>query len=138
MKISWILMAAAGFSIFSVSCGAARQTQTTEKRAEAPPVDTSDAGNAKTGLVTDLAGINVSKNGFEPAEISVEKGRPTKIAFTRIDEQNCGSEVVFPKLNVTRKLPVGETVSIEINPADTGEIAFTCGMGMMRGKILVQ
>lgn len=131
-------MAAATVSIFSAACGAARQTQTTEKRAEASPVNVTDADDAKTGPATELARITVSKNGFEPAEIKVEKGKPTKIAFTRIDEQNCASEVVFPKLNVTRKLPVGETVSIEINPTDTGEIAFACGMGMLKGKVLVQ
>ncbi len=82
--------------------------------------------------------VTVSEAGFEPSSIPVKKGQPVKLAFYRADAKNCGSEVVFPKLNITKKLPVGETVLIEIMPQGAGEIAFACGMGMMKGKILVQ
>jgi hypothetical protein len=89
-------------------------------------------------IPADALKITVSKTGYEPAEIKLEKGKPAKLAFTRTDSENCGGEVVFSKLNITRKLPVGETVLVEINPTETGEISFACGMGMMQGKILVQ
>lgn len=85
----------------------------------------------------DAIKVTVSKNGYEPAEIKVEKGKPAKIAFTRTDAENCGGEVVFSKLNITRKLPVGETVLVEFTPEEAGEISFACGMGMMKGKVLV-
>ena len=81
--------------------------------------------------------ITVSTN-FEPKAIAVKKGQPVRLAFTRRDEENCGDEVVFPKLDIRRPLPVGETVTVELTPEQTGEIAFTCGMDMMRGKIVVQ
>ncbi len=87
---------------------------------------------------TDAVRIEVSSAGFVPAEISVKKGQQVKIAFFRKDANNCASEVVFPKLNIKKALPVGKTTVIEINPTDSGEIAFACGMDMLKGKVLVQ
>ncbi len=89
-------------------------------------------------IPADAIKVTVSKNGYEPAEIKVEKGKPAKIAFTRTDAENCGGEVVFSKLNITKKLPVGETVLVEFTPTDAGDISFVCGMGMLKGKVLVQ
>ncbi|HEX8268157.1 MAG TPA: cupredoxin domain-containing protein [Pyrinomonadaceae bacterium] len=81
--------------------------------------------------------ITVSTS-YEPKSIAVKKGQPVKLAFYRKDDKNCGGEVVFPKLDIKRELPVGETVMVEFTPQETGDLAFTCGMNMMRGKILVQ
>lgn len=89
-------------------------------------------------IPSDAIKITVSNNGFEPSEIKVEKGKSAKLAFYRADANNCGGEVVFPKLNIKKQLPVGETVLVEINPQESGEISFACGMGMMEGKVLVQ
>ncbi|HYP50735.1 MAG TPA: cupredoxin domain-containing protein [Pyrinomonadaceae bacterium] len=81
--------------------------------------------------------ITVSTS-YEPKSIAVKKGQPVRLAFYRKDDKNCGGEVVFPKLGIKKELPVGETVSVEFTPQETGDLAFTCGMNMMRGKILVQ
>lgn len=81
--------------------------------------------------------VTVSRNGYEPSEIKFERGKPAKLAFYRADAENCGGEVVFSKLDITRKLPVGETVLIEFTPQESGEISFACGMGMYKGKVLV-
>lgn len=82
--------------------------------------------------------ITVSKNGFEPASLNAKKGEKLTLAFYRADAENCGSEVIFPKLKITKKLPVGETVLVEITPTESGELAFACGMDMLKGKVLVQ
>lgn len=81
--------------------------------------------------------VTVSRNGYDPSEIKLEIGKPAKLAFYRADAENCGGEVVFSKLDITRKLPIGETVLIEFTPQESGEISFACGMGMYRGKVLV-
>ncbi|MEJ7848239.1 MAG: cupredoxin domain-containing protein [Pyrinomonadaceae bacterium] len=81
--------------------------------------------------------ITVSANGYEPSSVPVKKGQSVKLAFYRPDASGCGGEVVFPKQNITRKLPVGETVIVEFTPSEAGEIVFACGMDMMRGKIVV-
>ncbi len=82
--------------------------------------------------------IIVSREGFTPQEVSFKKGQPTKLAFYRADEVNCGSEVIFKDLNINKKLPVGEVVTIDIPTDKTGEFSFACGMDMLKGKIIVQ
>lgn len=87
---------------------------------------------------SDAQKVIVDKNGFEPSALTFTKGEPLKIAFYRADSNNCASEVVFKDLNITKKLPVGEVVVVEIPDLKTNEVSFACGMGMMSGKILVR
>lgn len=82
--------------------------------------------------------ITVNGDGFTPAAIEVKKGEPVKLLLTRTDDKNCGSEVVFPSLNIKKELPVGQEVAVDITPNEAGEINFACGMNMMKGKIVVQ
>ncbi len=91
----------------------------------------------KTDIPTDATKITVSASSYEPSSIAVKKGQPVKLAFYRADANNCGGEVVFSKQNIRKKLLVGETVLVEFTPTDAGEIAFACGMDMMRGKLVV-
>ncbi len=86
---------------------------------------------------SDAKKVIVSKNGYEPSEISFKKGEPMKIAFYRTDAENCGGEVVFKDLNITKKLPVGEVVTVELKDLKSNEISFACGMNMLKGKVLV-
>ncbi|MEO8574915.1 MAG: cupredoxin domain-containing protein [Pyrinomonadaceae bacterium] len=81
--------------------------------------------------------ITVSSNGYEPSSVSVKKGEPIKLAFYRADADNCGGEVIIAKQNIKKKLAVGETVLVEFTPTEAGEIAFACGMDMLRGKVVV-
>lgn len=81
--------------------------------------------------------VTVAKDGYSPSSINVKSGEKVSLAFYRADAENCGGEVVFQKQNITKKLPVGETVLVEFTPAKAGEIAFACGMDMLRGKVIV-
>lgn len=82
--------------------------------------------------------VVVSRNGFTPQEISFAKGQPLKLAFYRADAENCASELVFKDLNIRKKLPVGEVVTVDIPTAKAGEFSFACGMNMYKGKVVVQ
>ncbi len=82
--------------------------------------------------------VLVTKDGFTPQEISYKKGEPLKLAFYRADSENCANEVVFKDLNITKKLPVGEVVTVELPTDKTGAITFACGMNMFKGKIIVE
>ncbi len=82
--------------------------------------------------------IVVSENGFTPQEISYKQGQPLKLAFYRADDKNCGSEIVFKDLNIKKKLPVGKVVLVDVPTDKAREVSFACGMGIMKGKIVVQ
>jgi hypothetical protein len=83
--------------------------------------------------------VLVSKDGFLPSEISFTAGKFNKLAFVRIDKENCANEVVFKDLNITKKLPVGEVVLVDL-PADAKgkTLNFACGMDMYKGKLMVE
>lgn len=82
--------------------------------------------------------ITVSKDGFAPSEVNLSGDKGVKLVFLRVDKENCGDEIVFKDLNIKKKLPVGEVVTVEIPKDKKGEINFSCGMDMMKGKIVVQ
>jgi cobalt-zinc-cadmium efflux system membrane fusion protein len=84
------------------------------------------------------AKVVVSEQGYEPAKVTFRAGTPARITFVRTTDKTCGTEVVFPSLNIKRGLPLNEPVVIEFTPAKSGDIAFACGMNMLHGTIVVQ
>jgi membrane fusion protein, heavy metal efflux system len=84
------------------------------------------------------AKILVIEKGFEPDKVTLRAGAPVRLTFVRTTDKTCGTEVVFPSLNIKRALPLNEPVAIEFTPAKTGEIAFACGMNMLKGVLIVQ
>ncbi len=81
--------------------------------------------------------IRVDKDGFSPSSIEVEAGHKLNLVFNRVDKNNCGNVVVFPKLKIRKNLPVGKAVNVSLTPTEAGNITFTCGMGMMKGSLVV-
>ncbi len=84
------------------------------------------------------AKIVVTEKGFEPDKVSVPAGATVRLTFVRTTDKTCGTEVVFPSLKIKRALPLNEPVVIEFMPAQTGEVAFACGMNMLKGVVVVQ
>jgi membrane fusion protein, heavy metal efflux system len=82
--------------------------------------------------------IAVTEKGFEPDRVSLRAGAPARLTFVRTTDKTCGTEVVFPSLALKRALPLNEPVVIELTPGRTGEVAFTCGMNMLKGVVVVQ
>jgi len=82
--------------------------------------------------------IRVTQHGYQPAKVEIPSNTALTLAFTRESEPNCGSEVVFPTLNIRQALPLGQTVLVQLPAQAAGEIAFSCGMGMFRGMIVAR
>ena len=78
------------------------------------------------------------KGGYSPDLIVVTQGRPVKLDFYRDETASCSEEVIFGDFGIARKLPAFATTSIEFTPDKAGEFTFTCGMAMLRGKLVVQ
>jgi plastocyanin domain-containing protein len=82
--------------------------------------------------------VTASAAGFAPKEVTVKQGEPTTLVFTRTTDETCATEVVFPDLKLEKKLPLNEQVAVEV-PVDTARtLAFQCGMGMYKSKLVVQ
>lgn len=82
--------------------------------------------------------VTVSKEGFTPSEIKITKNSYKQLAFVRLDAENCAEEVVFKSLNITKKLPLGEIVLVDLPKDFTGKLEFTCGMNMYKGKVIAE
>ena len=82
--------------------------------------------------------IKVSGGEYQPASFNVKKGESVRLQFTRDEKATCGDVLVIPALKINEPIPVNKVVSVDITPDKTGDIEFTCGMNMMKGKIVVQ
>ena len=80
----------------------------------------------------------VVKGAYTPDTIVVDHGKPVRLSFLRQETAACSEEVVFPDFARRAQLPEGELVPVEFVPERTGEYEFTCGMGMLRGKLVVR
>ena len=78
------------------------------------------------------------KGGYSPDRIVVTQGRPVKIDFYRDETSSCSEEVIFGDFGIARQLPAFQTTAIEFTPDKAGEFTFTCGMNMLRGKLIVE
>ncbi len=80
----------------------------------------------------------IVKGGYSPDIIVVKQGAPVKLDFYRDETASCSEEIVFGDFGIARHLPAFQTTTIEFTPEKPGEFTFTCGMNMMRGKIIVE
>lgn len=78
------------------------------------------------------------KGGYNPDVIIVKKGMPVRLNFYRDETADCSDTIVFGDFKIRKPLPAYKTTPIEFIPEKAGEYVFTCGMGMMRGKLIVR
>jgi len=97
----------------------------------APPV-------AETPVASGPQEVHITvRGGYDPARIEVRAGRTARIVFRREEVEGCSDTVLIPEWGIARRLPAGMDTAVEFMPTVPGEYAFTCGMGMMRGTIVV-
>jgi plastocyanin domain-containing protein len=82
--------------------------------------------------------VTAGANGFQPSTVTVKQGEPTTVVFTRTTDETCATEVVFPEIKLKKDLPLNQQVAVEL-PVDTSRtLAFQCGMGMFKSKVVIQ
>jgi hypothetical protein len=97
-------------------------------------------GCKKSEASTPLADVTASEHGFSPASLKLPAGGPGShgtVTFVRTTDKTCATEVVFPDLNIEKKLPLNEVVPVEL-PTDAAKtLTFQCGMAMYKGAVVV-
>jgi plastocyanin domain-containing protein len=78
------------------------------------------------------------RGGFDPKTVRVRRGEPVRLVFHRDESATGSDEVVLPDFGVRRFLPPGEATAVEFTPAEAGSYEFTCGMGLLRGRLVVE
>lgn len=78
------------------------------------------------------------KGGYSPDTLVVRAGKPVRLSFRREESSPCSEMVVFGDFAKSAKLPEGELVPVEFLPKEPGTYEFTCQMGMLRGRLVVE
>lgn len=115
----WTLIALIGLALAASACNGAQAV---------PP------GASQTPAIA----VTVDASGFHPDSVHAPASQPTHLVFTRTSDEGCGQQVVFPTLNLRRDLPLHEPVAVDFTMPASGSVAFTCGMNMLRGSVVVQ
>ncbi|MBL8030262.1 MAG: sulfite exporter TauE/SafE family protein [Candidatus Doudnabacteria bacterium] len=91
--------------------------------------------NAITGTVQEVR-MTQGGSGYSPNQFTVKKGNTVRWIINSTNQYTCASYINMPAYKISRPLKAGENI-IEFTPMKTGEIAFSCSMGMYRGKFTV-
>lgn len=76
-------------------------------------------------------------SGYTPNTISIDAGKKIRWIITGKGSFSCSSQLIVPSLGISKSLKSGENI-IEFIAPKSGEIPFSCSMGMYRGKFVVQ
>ncbi|MCL5256295.1 MAG: sulfite exporter TauE/SafE family protein [Chloroflexi bacterium] len=105
----------------------------------APPSTTTQAAvasaNAQLPPVQNgvqIVNMTQSSDGYTPNQFTVAKGIPVKWVINSEDASSCASAIVSDQLGINKYLNAGENV-IQFTPTQTGQISFSCSMGMYYG-----
>lgn len=85
-----------------------------------------------------VVAIQVDAEGFHPATVKAPPGKNVRLVFTRTTDAGCGKEVVVPDASIREELPKDVAVNVDLVAPAKGELAFSCGMGMMKGAVVVE
>ena len=80
----------------------------------------------------------VVDGGYTPAAIRAARGVPLRLMFDRREDASCSEELVMPAFGIRRFLAPFSMTVVELQPAEAGVFDFTCGMGMLRGSLIVE
>jgi uncharacterized protein len=81
--------------------------------------------------------MHITSSGFQPSVLKIKKGVPVRWVIKGDQVTSCTSKIIIPSLNITKSISFGENVVI-FTPTKSGEIPFSCWMGMVRGKFIVE
>lgn len=78
------------------------------------------------------------RGGYAPDTVYARAGETLRLTFRREETAPCSERVVFPGLGKSAMLPAYENVTIELSPEHAGVHEFTCQMGVLHGRLIVE
>lgn len=110
-------------------------------RVASPNTTTNNTPADNQTTTTEEDGVQIvrmteSGRGYLPNRLTVVKGKPVRWLIDAQAPYSCASALIVPSLNISKQLQPGENI-IEFTPDKTGEIPFSCSMGMYTGVFIV-
>lgn len=96
------------------------------------------AAEAKVGATGLQQAVIRVEGGYSPSRVRLRAGRPARLVFDRREDSSCSEELVIPDLGIRQFLPAHQRTGIDLPSPRAGTYEFTCGMGMLRGTLVVE
>lgn len=93
--------------------------------------------NAKTDVAEQIIEMHVTSAGFSPSVLRIKKGVPVRWVVKGDNVTSCTNKIIVPSLKISQNISAGDNV-VNFTPIKAGEIPFSCWMGMVRGKFVVE
>jgi plastocyanin domain-containing protein len=81
--------------------------------------------------------MKITSRGFEPNTFKIKSGIPVKWVVQGDQVTACTNKIIIPSLNISKNIRPGENI-INFTPTKKGDLPFSCWMGMVRGKFVVE
>lgn len=129
-KVAGVIVIALG--IFNFQNGVALM-----KLGPATKLDIAETG-LDDGVSQEVQVIRITQkgNGYFPEQVSVKRGQKVRLIVDSQESYSCAASLLIPKEGIRKTLKRGENV-FEFTPEESGDIPFSCSMGMYRGVIHV-
>lgn len=82
--------------------------------------------------------MEVTTQGFVPAQVKVKLGQPVKLVVTRKTDMTCAKEIVIKDYGINKPLPLNQPVEVTFTPVKPGQVRCACAMDMISGVIIVE
>ncbi len=135
-KVAGILVVL--FAIFTLQSGLALRGVSTDV------LSTDDAKKVETKIEDkkvlgeqQVIEMHVLSSGFSPATLRIKKGVPVKWVIKGDQVTGCTNKIIVPSLKISKALTAGDNI-VEFTPETAGTIPFSCWMGMVTGKFIVE
>jgi len=79
----------------------------------------------------------IDNRGYNPNSFKLKKGVPVKWIIDGTKASGCTNSIIAPDLGIDEDIRPGENI-IEFTPSKAGTFGFSCWMGMVRGKFIVE
>ena len=93
--------------------------------------------NVKVGSDEQIVEMHVTNAGFSPSTLHVKKGVPVRWVIKGDGVTSCTNKIIVPSLKISQSIGAGDNI-VNFKPDKIGEIPFSCWMGMVRGKFIVE
>ena len=81
--------------------------------------------------------MSITRRGFEPSVINLEKGVPVRWIINGDGATGCTNKIIIPSLGISQDIHSGDNV-VKFQADEAGQVPFSCWMGMVRGRFIVQ
>jgi len=132
-----IIFAIYTFQSGSVLLGAENSVLSSDDIDQSVSVDkNSQSGQIASGE-EQIARMKITNSGFDPSVIRIKKGVPVKFIIDGDQVSGCTNKILIPDYKISAPIKAGENI-IRFTPTKAGTINYSCWMGMVRGKFIVE